>query len=355
MHLCVACSATLDSTASLPTSSEKPASPVSFPCGHSVCARCTSARRSLATACVLCQSAHDLLSSSSSASRPSRPPHATLPSYTGHLDDDEFVLGDDSDDDATDGPDRNEKQSSPPPGIEDRLIHPDDEPPAYDDDNDGNTTATKAHVDSKDQERSTERCNLHYLKPEETLAGLALKYRVEGPLLCSMNRLPISTLSTTPHLVHTLPFVLLPPGAAPSTSTEPILAPREERRRLIIRRFQLQAKCADYSVAKAYCEQVWKKREEEADFVRTNRVARRTSGTTDETPDDHALRGERDEVEVREGGELEEAVEAYLADERWEREQKENANHKGKGTLFGSKLRTTGQVEAKVKSGWRWI
>lgn len=159
-----------------------------------------------------------------------------------------------------------------------------------------------------------------------------------------MNRLPISTLSTTPHLLHTLPFLLLPPHASPSTSTTPLLPPAEERRRLIVRRFQVQTRCAEYSVAKTYVDQVFEKRREEAEFVKANRDARRPAGTTDVL---------EEELE-REGGELEEACEAYLADERWEKEQKEN-QEKGKGKgLFGSKIKTTGQVEHKVKSGWSW-
>jgi hypothetical protein len=55
----------------------------------------------------------------------------------------------------------------------------------------------------------------------------------------------------------------------------------------------------------------------------------------------------------REGGELEEACAAFLADERWEKEQKENAKGKGKG-LFGSKMKSTGQVEHAGKMGWGW-
>jgi len=151
-----------------------------------------------------------------------------------------------------------------------------------------------------------------------------------------MNRLPISTLSTTPHLLHTLPFLLLPPTARPSTSTKPLLPPAEERKRLLIRRFQIATRCTDYAVAKAYIDQVSKAREEEAEFLRRNR-------------------GIDEVVEVREGGELEEAKKSYEADERWELEQRELGG-KGKGkALFGSKIRTTGEVEnSGLKKGWGW-
>lgn len=55
-------------------------------------------------------------------------------------------------------------------------------------------------------------------------------------------------------------------------------------------------------------------------------------------------RGESIEgVEVRMGGELEEAIAAYQQDMAWEKTQ-------GKGKM-GSKIRTTGKLEAAVK-GW---
>lgn len=79
-----------------------------------------------------------------------------------------------------------------------------------------------------------------------------------------------------------------------------------------MRRFQTQTKCTDWAMATAYVDQVFDAREKEAALVKENRQAR----------------GDAEEVQVREGGELEEAVQAFLADERWEREQR---NQKGKG------------------------
>ena len=51
------------------------------------------------------------------------------------------------------------------------------------------------------------------------------------------------------------------------------------------------------------------------------------------------------EVEVREGGELAEAVESYNNDAAWE------ASQKGKGKVMGSRIKSTGKVEAQV-GGW---
>lgn len=147
-----------------------------------------------------------------------------------------------------------------------------------------------------------------------------------------MNKLPLSTLSTTPHLLHTLPFLLLPPSATSCSST-PLHPPSVERRRLIVFKFQRQTRCIDWAMANTYVSTVFDAREKEADFVRQNRAARGDiSGG---------------EVDVRKGGELEEAIEQWERDERWEREQ-----GKGKGTM-GSRIKSTGQVEGKVK-GWCW-
>ncbi|GAA6000180.1 hypothetical protein JCM10207_007892 [Rhodosporidiobolus poonsookiae] len=311
MQLCVACCATLDAT---PTHSEKPeAPPKAFPCGHSICGACQRKRRSLGQACILCTTAGDLLSPA--ATPRSATPSASVkpPAYAApprDIPDGDFVLGDDSDDE-----DGEKEPLTPPPEVEWG------EPPAYEGD------GVERKMDAKvEREQST----LHYIKPEETLAGLALQYQVPGHLLCTMNKLPVSTLSTTPHLLHTLPFLLLPPGSRPSTSTEPLLPAPLERRRLVVRRFQMATKCAESAMAQAYVDAVFKAREDEARFVGENRRAR---GETDA------------DVEPREGGELEEAVEAYQRDERWEREQA--AMGKGKGVF-----RPIPAEQGKPRKGW---
>lgn len=138
-------------------------------------------------------------------------------------------------------------------------------PPAYD--------HPLPHQTGNDTKRQSEQTQVHYIKPEETLLGLAMQYKLDvsslaytlrssladpcpcqsqqGPLLCKLNKLPISTLSTTPHLLHTLPFLLLPPDAS-SSSTTPLHTPLEERRRLVLRRFQVHTRCSEWALAKAY-------------------------------------------------------------------------------------------------------
>lgn len=60
--------------------------------------------------------------------------------------------------------------------------------------------------------------------------------------------------------------------------------------------------------------------------------------------------GAGDEIGIREGGELEEAIADWEKDQKWEKDQ---MNTKGKGKVVGSKLRSTGLVERDAKS-WSW-
>ncbi|ORY79335.1 hypothetical protein BCR35DRAFT_304754 [Leucosporidium creatinivorum] len=313
MLLCLGCSTDLtrasQSASNSPNFSEKPAQPpVVFPCEHAVCDACVRRNRRLAQSCLMCSTVQDVLGKSDDK----RGAVATsgLPSYgeKGAAVEEEagdFVLGDSDDEDERDAP-------PPPVDAEERL----ELPPAYED---AEGVAAGAAGDEK-----REQLVLHYIKPQDTLLGLSLQYKVEGPVLCRMNKLPLSTLSTTPHLLHTLPFLLLPPRRPlppPLRFTHP---PSN---------FQRQTRCVDWAMANTYVSTIFDAREKEAEFVRSNRAARGDVSAG--------------EVEVREGGELEEAIEQWERDERWEREQ-------GKGTgKMGSRIKSTGQVEGKVK-GWVW-
>ncbi|KAI0749557.1 hypothetical protein C8Q80DRAFT_1269421 [Daedaleopsis nitida] len=98
----------------------------------------------------------------------------------------------------------------------------------------------------------------YFIRSEDTLLGISLKLRVDGRILCRLNNLPISTLRTTPHLLHTRAFLLLPPSARPApplTAAEQTLD--EERRARFATeraetRFQSMTKETDRDVAKAY-------------------------------------------------------------------------------------------------------
>lgn len=259
---------------------------------------------------------------------------STLPSY----DQDEssragFVIGDEEDD---------EEMKK---GEEREVI-----PPSYD-----TATSSNSMIDDPipiDKNRTPlPQCSLHYLQPGETLSGLALKYRIDvssrssisvvahrsvskvestndaqGHTLARLNKLPISTLSTTPQLAYALPFLLLPPGANSMSST-PLLSPYEEHRRLTLRRFSVATSCSDYAMAKVYVDAVFDQRAKEVEQITANRKAR----------------GDDSIVEVRMGGEVDEAIESYNADEQFEKAQ---GRGKGKGKLL---------VAAKSKSSaWGW-
>lgn len=87
-------------------------------------------------------------------------------------------------------------------------------------------------------------------------------------------------------------------------------------------------------MSKAYVDDIFEKRQAEADSIRENRLAR----------------GDREPVEPRQGGELEEAIDSWKRDEAWEKEWV--ASGKGKGKM-GSKIRSTGEVARDAK-GWSW-
>ncbi|RPD61112.1 hypothetical protein L227DRAFT_652880 [Lentinus tigrinus ALCF2SS1-6] len=97
----------------------------------------------------------------------------------------------------------------------------------------------------------------YFIRPEDTLIGLSLKLGVDGRVLCRLNNLPASTLRTTPHLLHTRSYLILPPSAStpPLTATEQALDD-ERRARIAVERahtrFQSMTKETNRDVAKAY-------------------------------------------------------------------------------------------------------
>ena len=76
----------------------------------------------------------------------------------------------------------------------------------------------------------------------------------QSRILCRMNNLPPSTLRTTPHLLHTRAFLLLPPSARPPPP--PTLEQRElDAQHALERaetRFQALTKETDRAVARVY-------------------------------------------------------------------------------------------------------
>ncbi|KAK7033032.1 LysM domain-containing protein [Favolaschia claudopus] len=96
----------------------------------------------------------------------------------------------------------------------------------------------------------------YYIKPGDTLPGIALRFRVDGRTLCRLNKLPPSTLSTTPHLLHTRTSLQLPPSAYSQLgSTDATPSPIDVHAREVSRagkRLQMLTKETDWRIARAY-------------------------------------------------------------------------------------------------------
>lgn len=94
----------------------------------------------------------------------------------------------------------------------------------------------------------------YYINSRDTLQGIALRYGANGRELCHLNNLPPSTLSTTPHLLHTRTFIVLPPSAKSLSVTReanPDAGARRVREKAE-KRLQMLTKEVDWRVAKAY-------------------------------------------------------------------------------------------------------
>jgi len=165
----------------------------------------------------------------------------------GVRDEDMFVLGDDDE-----GLSEEEDRSTPPP-------------PAY---AESATTPTIPEHDTAENGATTSQSVDHlvstspkyYIKPGDTLRGIALRFGVNGRELCRLNKLPPSTLSTTPHILHTRASITLPPsdqgepklGQDPqSTETDEEREARRARERAE-KRLQTLTKEVDWRIAKAY-------------------------------------------------------------------------------------------------------
>ncbi|ETN46311.1 uncharacterized protein HMPREF1541_00495 [Cyphellophora europaea CBS 101466] len=87
---------------------------------------------------------------------------------------------------------------------------------------------------------------VHHLSPDDTLASLSLAYAVAPQVLKQHNAL------FSDHLLSGRKFLLVPAShySGPSLSTPP--DPAEEERKTNIRRWMVATKCADYQVAELY-------------------------------------------------------------------------------------------------------
>ncbi|TFK87978.1 hypothetical protein K466DRAFT_489916 [Polyporus arcularius HHB13444] len=189
----------------------------------------------------------------------------------------------------------------------------------------------------------------YFIRPHDTLLGISLKFGIDGRVLCRLNNLPASTLRTTPHLLHTRSFLVLPASVVSPPLTPAQQSLDEERRaRLAVERaetrFQSMTKEADRDVAKAYVALAGLPDEEA------------TAGDSKEYETEKALRKRRPYADAGLGGSsLEErAVDQFFDDEEWEtRERAEGRNM----TIpsFPYLDRTADKLPAEEqKTWWRW-
>ncbi|KIJ51569.1 hypothetical protein M422DRAFT_74357 [Sphaerobolus stellatus SS14] len=201
-----------------------------------------------------------------------------------------FVLGDSDDEDGAEGGDAPPSYSA---AVESSSSLP------------GNNNIIPSEQPGKEAEYpsiDTSTPSQYHIQPNDTLRGIALRFGIDGAKLCQMNTLPLSTLSTTPHLVHTRRILKLPPGK--SAAPPPPLDPKtieELKRERAEKRFQFVTKEVDWRVAKAYVALA----EGESDEIKSKEDTKSF-----------------DRVQ-REGSSriLEDAVDQYLEDEEWERRE----------------------------------
>ncbi|KAG6334224.1 hypothetical protein ID866_4868 [Astraeus odoratus] len=145
---------------------------------------------------------------------------------------------------------------------------------------------------------------VYHLRRGDTLQGIALRCGVNGYELCRLNNLPPSTLSTTPHLLHTRTTIKLPPSARPSFGrATPPVDPEADIRRVRGRaeeRLQILTKETDWRVAKAYVALADDPEEEVVHAMKCKEMRVGVDGVT---------------LDAR-------AVSMYLDDEEWEEEQR---------------------------------
>ncbi|QRV90078.1 LysM domain protein [Ceratobasidium sp. AG-Ba] len=201
-----------------------------------------------------------------------------------------FVLGDDEDEDENE--EQAPKQGGSSPTNHEVLA----QPPGSNPEDQVQSTNSLTPPNTSLPISST-----YYIKSKDTVAGIALRYGVDPRQLCRLNKLPISTLTTTPHLLHTRTTLQLPPGSrAPSPPPADLQERLEARaRERAGRAFQAVTKETDWGVAQTYV------------------------ALLDIEDDGGMKEGKRRMVDPKSrDGRQALAVDAYLDDNAWEEDQK---------------------------------
>lgn len=270
--LCLACSSSLPPRKTIPTAGT-PSSATSDEifitrcCGRPICPACLTTNPRLARyyPCLHCLGGVEAVSSLSrtGAGPPGKSNTGLSDNFRKNIDggvkdEDVFTIGDDNADDTEDGSESASTDLEAPPAYEDR---PSDAHISIDGPNSPEPNfVSQQRPEESDSAESSELSGppRYYIKPTDTLLGIALKFGVDRHQLCKLNDLPPSTIRTTPHLLHTRSFLILPLTARTASlcSSVPLMedSQRQERR---VRahaelRFRALTKEDDVHVARAY-------------------------------------------------------------------------------------------------------
>ncbi|OAX41162.1 hypothetical protein K503DRAFT_798195 [Rhizopogon vinicolor AM-OR11-026] len=294
--LCLACSS------SLPPKSDQDLF-ITECCDRPICPACIGSNPRLRryNPCLSCLSGVGVLGSTSSRARI----HAVNNGPGIVQDEDVFVLGDDEDDE-------DEAQELGSVTSSSAIV-----PPAYQSafSSSSSLTSESTLISQANDTPSGhtevvvtgEQCipSKYYINPSDTLQGIALRYAVNGRELCRLNNLPPSTLSITPHLLHTRTYIILPPSVKSLSATQDADKAAEVRRvrERAEKRLQMLTKEVDWRVAKAYV-------------------------ALADDPDEEAAYG----AKYKETGEIgvstleARATDQYLEDQEWEEQQRRAGN-----------------------------
>ncbi|GLB40494.1 hypothetical protein LshimejAT787_0803650 [Lyophyllum shimeji] len=322
--LCLACAASLPP---LKKNASSPKGVFTTPCcQRPICPTCIEANPRLTKydPCLACLGGVGVVRSASGSTPRSAPSVAR--------DAEAFVLGDDEDeDDLDEGPALGDavpptQGSIPSPEtlLEDKM---------------NTTTPPEAEADTRAEKNTDSLPVKYYIARSDTLQGIILRFGLDGHQLCRLNNLPPSTLTTTPHLLHTRRFLLLPPSTRKAAVPIPIdkETPEQAREREASRekeraekRLQTLTKEVDWRVAKAYV-------------------------ALADDPEEEAEERDEWERKRKEGGGVgvgvgpsnleERAIRRYLDDEEWEESQRREG---GRPTISSS----VGPSEKGRR--WRW-
>ncbi|KAF9061420.1 hypothetical protein BDP27DRAFT_1429015 [Rhodocollybia butyracea] len=241
--LCLACSS------SFPPQSESRVVFTTQCCARPICDSCISKNRRLAqyNPCLACLGGVQAVGLRNSGGNPLIPLDKV--NIDGAVrDEDTFVLGSDEDEEE----DLGSKSAPPPPYLQQTASLP---APPVDQEGNGKQNLLK--------ENNPVTPHKYYIQRGDTCLGIAFRFGVDGRELCRLNKLPPSTLTTTPHLLHTRTFLDLPFSArvtdkdgnslleSSENIQEKLRAVRRTRERAE-KRLQTMTKEVDWRVAKAY-------------------------------------------------------------------------------------------------------